>query len=86
MQDVPKARMKDITYRQFVCTIHAKKAEEHWTQFTVGGDQISYPGEVATPTAEILIAKMLLKRVISAAGSKFMTMDISNFYPVTPLS
>ncbi len=27
--------------------------------FTVGGDHIDYPGEVATPKAEILVAKLL---------------------------
>ena len=43
------------------------------------------PGEVATPTAEMLVAKMLFNSVISTPGAKFMTMDISNFYLQTPL-
>jgi hypothetical protein len=54
-------------------------------QFTVGGDRINYPGKVATPTAEILLAKMLFNGVISTKGAQFMTMDISNFYLMTPL-
>jgi hypothetical protein len=40
---------------------------------TVGGDRINYPGEVATPTAEILVAKMLFYSVISTRGARFMT-------------
>jgi hypothetical protein len=51
----------------------------------VGGDRINYPGEVATPTAEMLMAKLLFNGVISTNGVKFMTMDISNFYLMTPL-
>jgi hypothetical protein len=54
-------------------------------QFTVGGDRINYPGEVATPTAEMLVAKMLFNSVISTKGARFMTIDISKFYLMTPL-
>jgi len=84
-RDVPKNRMKDVTYGQFVCTIRPEKAEQERTRFTVGGDRINYPGEVATPTAEMLVAKMLFNSVVSTKGAKFMTMDISNFYLMTPL-
>ena len=56
---VPKQRMKDVTYGQFVCTVRPEKTEQNRTRFTVGGDRINYPGEVATPTAEMLVAKML---------------------------
>ena len=83
--EVPKDRMKDVTYGQFVCTIRPEKAEQERTRFTVGGDRINYPGDVATPTAEMLVAKMLFNSVVSTTGAKFMTMDISNFYLMTPL-
>ena len=84
-RNVPKNRMKDVTYGQFVCTIRPEKAEQERTRFTVGGDRINYPGDVATPTAEMLVAKMLFNSVVSTKGAKFMTMDISNFYLMTPL-
>ena len=80
MQDVPKERMKDVTYGQFVCMVRPEKAEQNRTRFVVGGDKINYPGEVATPTAEMLVAKLLFNSVISTIGAKFMTMDISNFF------
>jgi hypothetical protein len=51
----------------------------------VGGNRINYPGKVATPTAEMLVAKMLFNSVISTKDARFMTMDISNFYLMTPL-
>jgi hypothetical protein len=46
---------------------------------------MNYPGKVATPTADMLVAKMLFNNVISARGARFMTMDIFNFYSMTPL-
>jgi len=77
--------MKDVTYGQFVCTVQPEKAEPNRTWFTVGGDRINYPGAVATPTAEMLVAKMLFNSIISTKDAQFMTMDISNFYLMTPL-
>jgi len=82
---VPTERMKDVTYGQFVCTVQPEKAEPNQTQFTVGGDRINYPGTVTTPTAEMLVAKMLFNSVISTKDARFMTMDISNFYLMTQL-
>ena len=85
-QDVPKDRRKDITYGSFTCSVRPEKtAEPNRTRFTAGGDKINYPGEVATPTAEMLVAKLLFNSVVSTPGAKFMTMDISNFYLMTPL-
>ena len=62
-----------------------EKKEQNRTRFTVGGDRINYPGEVATPTADMLVAKLLFNSVVSTKGAKFMTIDISNFYLMTPL-
>jgi hypothetical protein len=83
--EVPTEWMKDVTYGQFVCTVQPEKAEPNQMCFTVGGDRINYPGEVATPTAEMLVAKMLFNSVISTKGTRFMTLDISNFHLMTPL-
>ena len=71
--EVPTERMKDVTYGQFVCTVRPEKAEPNRTRFTVGGDRINYPGTVATPTAEMLVAKMLFNSVISTKDARFMT-------------
>ncbi len=77
--------MNNITYGQFVCLVRPKKAEPNQVQFTVGGDRINYPGEVATPNAEMLVDKMLFNSVISTKCAQFMTLDISNFNLMTPL-
>eukprot|EP00804_Cyclotella_cryptica_P005133 CCRYP_011532-RA/>CCRYP_011532-RA protein AED:0.44 eAED:0.44 QI:0/-1/0/1/-1/1/1/0/295 len=83
--DIPQDRRKDVTYGRFVCNARPEKAEPNRTRFTVGGDRINYPGKVATPTAEMLTAKLLFNSVISTPGAKFMTMDLSNFYLMIPL-
>jgi hypothetical protein len=61
-------RVKDVTYGQFVCLVRPEEAEPNQMQFTVGGDRINYLGEVATPTVEMLVAKMLFNSVISMKG------------------
>jgi len=82
---VPHKRVNDVIYGQFVCNKRPKKSEVNRTWFTVGGDKINYPGAVATPTAEMLVAKIVFNSVISTKDAKFMTIDISNFYLNSPL-
>jgi len=82
---VPKDRFKDVTYGKFECTVRPQKAEKHRTRLVVGGNRIKYPGEVGTPTAEMLLVKILLNSVVSTRGAKFMSIDIKNFYLVTPM-
>ncbi len=83
--EVPADRTKDVTYGQFICTERPKKTETNCARFTVGGNCINYPGAVATPTAEMLVAKLLFNSTISTRGARFMTIDISNFYLNSPL-
>jgi len=65
--------------------VRPENAEKNQTIFMVGGDRINYPGEVATPTAEMLVAKLLFNSIVSTEGTRSMTMGISNFYLMTPL-
>ena len=51
----------------------------------MGGNRINYPGEVGTPTADVMVAKIMLNSVVSTFNAKFMSIDISNFYLSTPL-
>ena len=55
------------------------------TRFVLGGDRINYPGEVATPTADMLVAKILFNSLVFTRNAKFISMDISNVYLMTPL-
>ena len=74
--DVPAIRRKDVTYGQFVYSVRPENKERNRTRFVVGGDRIYYPGEIATPIACMLVAKLIFNSVVSTKGEKFMTMDI----------
>ena len=78
--------MKDMTYGSFVCSVRNEKAEKNRTRVVVGNSRIDYPGEVTTPTAEMLVAKLLFNSIISTKGARFMTMDILNFHLMMPLA
>jgi len=67
-KDIPQDRRKDIMYGSFVCCIRPEKKEKNRTRFTVGGDRINYPGAVATPTADMLVTKLLFNSVKSTKG------------------
>ena len=84
-KDIPKHCKKDVTYRKFICRVRPEKKAKNRTIFTVGKDKINYPGKVATPTADMLVAKLFFNSIISTEGARFMTIDISNFYLMTPL-
>ena len=74
-----------MTYGNFLCSVRPEKKEKNITRFTVGRDRIDYPGEVATTTTNIMIAKILFNSIISTKGARFTTIDIFNFYLMTPL-
>ena len=64
-QDIPKHYLKVVNYGQFMWTIWPEKKEPNGTRLVVGGDSINYPGEVATPTADMIAAKILFNSIIS---------------------
>ena len=51
----------------------------------MGGNFINYPDKVGTPTAGMLLVKIIFNSIISTEGARFMTGDIKNFYLMNPL-
>ena len=51
----------------------------------MGGNLVNYPGDCGTTTADLLTVKLLLNSVISTPQAKFMTIDIKDFYLMTPM-
>jgi len=82
---VPADRWKDVTYAKFVCELKPNKAEVHRTRLTVGGDKVHYPGDVGTPTADLTLVKMHVNSVITTPGTRYMTLEVKNFYLNTPM-
>jgi hypothetical protein len=84
---VPKDRAKDLTYGLIICLVQPEKIDEpNRTRLVAGGDKVDYPGDAGTPTANLLTVKLLLNSIISTPNSKFMTMDIKDFYLNTPMA
>jgi hypothetical protein len=74
------------TYIGIVCADHPEKVEKQQrVHFTVGGDQVDYPGAVSTKTADLATAKILINSVLSTPGAKYMTGDLKDFYLNTPM-
>jgi hypothetical protein len=55
------------------------------TRITMGGNLINYPDGCGTPTANLLTVKLLFNSIISTPNCKFMTIDIKDFYLMTPM-
>ena len=74
---------RGLAFKSVICD--PKKLKRTVKKSLLEGDRIKYPGAVATPTAEILVSKLLFNSLISTKDARSMAMDISNFYLMTPL-
>ena len=81
---IPKDRV--ITYAKIVVDHRPQKEDPYRVRITVGGNLIEYPGEVYTPTADLITAKILWNSVLSTSGARFCGFDLKNFYLETPMS
>ena len=78
-------RYKDVTYGYIVCNYREEKTDPYRSWLVVGSDKINYPGNVGTPTADILSVNLLMNSVMFTPGAKIFTADIRNFHLMTPL-
>eukprot|EP00804_Cyclotella_cryptica_P015967 CCRYP_004129-RA/>CCRYP_004129-RA protein AED:0.18 eAED:0.18 QI:0/0/0/1/0/0/2/0/948 len=78
--DVPTDRSRDVTYGRICANFRPEKEDPHRIRLTVGGNNIHFPGDCGTPTADMLTTKILLNSIISTQGARFMTIDIKDFY------
>ena len=62
-----------------------QKAETHRTRLSVGGNLIYFPGDVTTPTSDLITAKLIFNSVLSTKNYKFMCADIANLYLNNPM-
>ena len=83
--EIPRDRLKDVTYGRIVVSYRPQKLEKHRTRLTVGGDRINYPFAVSTPTSDLSTIKMLWNSVLSTPQAKFFSVDVENFYLGTPM-
>ena len=67
-RDFPSKGRKYVTSGHFVCNVRPEKKEKNQTRLMVGVDRINCPGEVATPTTDMFVAKLLFNSVVSTPG------------------
>ncbi len=84
-QQIPGYRHRDITYGRIVCAYRSEKKDPHRTRITMGGNLLNYPGDCCTPTADLLTIKFMFNSIILTTNAKFMTIDIKDFYLMTPM-
>lgn len=82
----PATKYKDITCACFLCVIREMKTKKYCTLITVGGNKITYNGDVGPPTAHLDTAKLLFNSVLSRPNARFMTLYLANFYLMTPIT
>jgi hypothetical protein len=51
----------------------------------MGGGRINYPEDCGTPTADMILFKILVNSIISTPNAKCLMMDIKDFYLNTPM-
>ncbi len=83
--NIPEDRKKDKTSARIVCVFRDGKKDKYRTQITMGRNLVNYPGYCGTPTADLLTVKLLLTSIISTPNTKFMTLDLKDFYLMTPM-
>ncbi len=82
---IPQNRRKDITYGLLVCNNRSEEKDPYHTHITMGGNLINCPNDCSTPTADLLTVKIMFNSVISMPNAKFMTINIKDFYFMTPM-
>ncbi len=72
--------MKDATYGSFSCALQPNKEEVNCMRLTMDDDQINYPDDCGTLTADMILFKILVNSILSTPNAKCLMMDIKDFY------
>ena len=70
---IPKDKVpagRTVTYGRIVAKIRPQKAETYRTRLTVGENLINFPGDVITPTADLITAKLIFNSVLTTKNAK----------------
>ena len=81
-----KPANRTATYLRTIANYKPQMEDLFLIRFTVSGNMIDYPGNVATPTTELATVNVHLNSVISDINASYMTVDIKDFYLGTPMN
>jgi hypothetical protein len=80
------ARLKDVTYGRVCVNYRPEKDDPNCTCLTVGGNRVNSPRDFGTPTVDMLTVNLHLNSVISTKGVRYCTIDLKDFYLMTPMT
>ena len=83
--DIPADQCKDVMYDHIVVSYRPKNEYPNHTRLPVVGDRVNYTGDFGTPTIYLLTVKLLLNSTISTPGACLRTLNIEDFYLMTPM-
>jgi hypothetical protein len=64
---------------------HPEKDDPNQTCLTVGGNRVNYPSDCGTPTVYMVMVKLHLNSVILTKRACYCTIDLKDFYLMTPM-
>jgi hypothetical protein len=68
-----------------VCVYCSEKKDSFRMCITMGGNLVNYPDNCGTLTADLLTVKLMFNSIVSAPKAKFTTINIKDFYLMTPM-
>jgi hypothetical protein len=83
---VPIDQIKDITYGCVCVNYRPEKDDPNRTCLTVGGNRVNYSGDCGMPTDDMVMVKLHLNSVISTKRARYCTIDLKDFYLMTPMT
>ncbi len=84
--EIPITRLKDDMYGHVCVNSCPEKDDPNCTHLTVGGNRVNFPGDCGTPTVDMVRVKPHLSSVISTKGARYCTIDLKEFYLMTPMA
>ena len=84
-EDIPRDHLNEICYTSVLCEVRPGKKDTNCTRITICGANVCYSGDVGTNTVSLELFKLMINRILSRSGSKYMCFDIEKNYPSTPL-
>ncbi len=63
-----------------------REGRPNQTCLTIGGDRVNYPGDCGTPTVDMVTVKVHLNSVILTKGACYCTINLKDFYLMTPMA
>jgi hypothetical protein len=83
---IPFARLREVKYGRVCVNYHPKKDDPNCMRLTVSGNKVNFPGDCGTPTVDMVTVKLYLNSVISTKGAHYCTIDLKDFYRMTPMT